>query len=209
MSETVGFILWTSCVWYKWWNLRNLLFPLIPWATNLKRQLRLHPVTLFFNLRCLTEGHCGKTFAILRRFLSKAVPKADWLLVVDDDTLIRYLGEILRFCFNVPLPILVIYLSYSLYSLRYVLTVCWSVYLLSSLPRLRQLLRCYDPKEAVSLGERYGYGLVQSGYSYTTGGGGWGTKMNMVVLSVLRCAQTNSEAKISSCLFTGTAHIIL
>uniref|UniRef100_UPI0037E83D4B beta-1,3-glucosyltransferase n=1 Tax=Semicossyphus pulcher TaxID=241346 RepID=UPI0037E83D4B len=75
------------------------------------------------------RGHCGKTFAILRRFLSKAVPKADWLLIVDDDTLI-------------------------------------------SLPRLRRLLRCYDPKEAVSLGERYGYGLVQSGYSYTTGGGG-------------------------------------
>ncbi|KAM7374467.1 hypothetical protein PAMP_007123 [Pampus punctatissimus] len=75
------------------------------------------------------RGHCGKTFAILKRFLSKAEPKADWLLIVDDDTLI-------------------------------------------SLPRLRRLLRCYDPKEAVSLGERYGYGLVQSGYSYTTGGGG-------------------------------------
>ncbi|XP_030294179.1 beta-1,3-glucosyltransferase [Sparus aurata] len=75
------------------------------------------------------RGHCGKTFAILRRFLSKAVPKADWLVIVDDDTLI-------------------------------------------SLPRLRRLLRCYDPKEAVSLGERYGYGLVQNGYSYATGGGG-------------------------------------
>ncbi|XP_023272334.1 beta-1,3-glucosyltransferase [Seriola lalandi dorsalis] len=75
------------------------------------------------------RGHCGKTFAIFRRFLSDAVPKADWLLIVDDDTLI-------------------------------------------SLPRLRRLLRCYDPKEAVSLGERYGYNLVQSGYSYTTGGGG-------------------------------------
>lgn len=75
------------------------------------------------------RGHCGKTFAILRRFLSSAVPKANWLLIVDDDTLI-------------------------------------------SLPRLRRLLRCYDPKEAVSLGERYGFGLVQNGYSYTTGGGG-------------------------------------
>ncbi|XP_072231489.1 beta-1,3-glucosyltransferase isoform X2 [Leuresthes tenuis] len=75
------------------------------------------------------RGHCGKTFAILRRFLSKAVPKADWLLIVDDDTLI-------------------------------------------SLPRLRRLLHCYDPKEAVILGERYGYGLVQNGYSYITGGGG-------------------------------------
>ncbi|XP_075887862.1 beta-1,3-glucosyltransferase isoform X2 [Nelusetta ayraudi] len=75
------------------------------------------------------RGHCGKTFAILRRFLAGAVPKTDWLLIVDDDTLI-------------------------------------------SLARLRRLLRCYDPKEAVSLGERYGYGLLRNGYSYTTGGGG-------------------------------------
>ncbi|XP_027131788.1 beta-1,3-glucosyltransferase isoform X2 [Larimichthys crocea] len=75
------------------------------------------------------RGHCGKTFAILRRFLSKAVPKTDWLLIVDDDTLI-------------------------------------------SLPRLRRLLHCYNPKEAVSLGERYGYSLIQNGYSYATGGAG-------------------------------------
>ncbi|XP_034034115.1 beta-1,3-glucosyltransferase isoform X2 [Thalassophryne amazonica] len=75
------------------------------------------------------RGHCGKTFAILKRFLSESVPKVDWLLIVDDDTLI-------------------------------------------SLSRLRHLLSCYDPQEAVSLGERYGYGLIQNGYSYTTGGGG-------------------------------------
>ncbi|XP_022052751.2 beta-1,3-glucosyltransferase isoform X1 [Acanthochromis polyacanthus] len=75
------------------------------------------------------RGHCGKTFAILRRFLSRNLPKDDWLLIVDDDTLI-------------------------------------------SLPRLRRLLRCYDPTEAVILGERYGYGLVHKGYSYTTGGAG-------------------------------------
>ncbi|XP_047676459.1 beta 3-glucosyltransferase a isoform X2 [Tachysurus fulvidraco] len=35
------------------------------------------------------RGHCGKTFAILRRYVSGAVPKTDWLLIVDDDTLIR------------------------------------------------------------------------------------------------------------------------
>uniref|UniRef100_A0A3B3DGL5 Beta 3-glucosyltransferase b n=1 Tax=Oryzias melastigma TaxID=30732 RepID=A0A3B3DGL5_ORYME len=75
------------------------------------------------------RGHCGKTFAILKRFWREFAPKADWLLIVDDDTLI-------------------------------------------SLPRLRRLLRCYDPEEAVSLGERYGFGLIQGGYSYTTGGAG-------------------------------------
>ncbi|KAK5858598.1 hypothetical protein PBY51_002727 [Eleginops maclovinus] len=85
--------------------------------------------TLSLGVPNTERGHCGKTFAILKRFLSQDVPKVDWLLIVDDDTLI-------------------------------------------SLPRLRQLLRCYDPKEAVSLGERYGYGLLQRGYSYTTGGGG-------------------------------------
>uniref|UniRef100_A0A8C5DTW3 Beta-1,3-glucosyltransferase-like n=1 Tax=Gouania willdenowi TaxID=441366 RepID=A0A8C5DTW3_GOUWI len=75
------------------------------------------------------RGHCGKTFALLKRFLTPAVPQTDWLLIVDDDTLI-------------------------------------------SLPRLRRLLRCYDPKEPLVLGERYGYALVHNGYSYTTGGGG-------------------------------------
>ncbi|XP_061137235.1 beta-1,3-glucosyltransferase-like isoform X2 [Syngnathus typhle] len=75
------------------------------------------------------RGHCGKTFAILKRFVSGAVPDTEWLLVVDDDTLI-------------------------------------------SLPRLRSLLSCYQPREAVYLGERYGYGLGQGGYSYITGGGG-------------------------------------
>ncbi|XP_010900132.1 beta 3-glucosyltransferase a isoform X2 [Esox lucius] len=75
------------------------------------------------------RGHCGKTFAIMKRYVSEAVPKTSWLLVVDDDTLI-------------------------------------------SLPRLQMLLSCYDPSEPVCLGERYGYGLGQGGYSYITGGGG-------------------------------------
>lgn len=75
------------------------------------------------------RGHCGKTFAILQRFLSGAVPDTKWLLVVDDDTLI-------------------------------------------SLSRLQVLLSCYNPSEPVCLGERYGYGLSQGGYSYITGGGG-------------------------------------
>ncbi|KAL6098724.1 b3glct [Pungitius sinensis] len=93
------------------------------------------------------RGHCGKTFAILKRFLSKAVPQTDWLLVVDDDTLI-------------------------------------------SLPRLRRLLRCYDPKEAVSLGERYGFSLLLNGYSYTTGGAGMVLSrpaVSMLVSSGCRC----------------------
>ena len=41
-----------------------------------------------------------------------------------------------------------------------------------SLPRLQALLSCYDPSEPLCLGERYGYGLSQGGYSYITGGGG-------------------------------------
>ncbi|KAJ8256462.1 hypothetical protein COCON_G00186140 [Conger conger] len=75
------------------------------------------------------RGHCGKTFAILERFLSDAVAHTEWLLIVDDDTLI-------------------------------------------SLPRLQALLGCYRPGEPLCLGERYGYGLGQGGYSYITGGGG-------------------------------------
>lgn len=44
----------------------------------------------------LFAGHCGKTFAILQRFLSSPVPKTKWLVVVDDDTLIRYIFMIWR-----------------------------------------------------------------------------------------------------------------
>ncbi|XP_072706499.1 beta-1,3-glucosyltransferase isoform X2 [Ciconia boyciana] len=75
------------------------------------------------------RGHCGKTFAILERFLNHSSPRTPWLVIVDDDTLI-------------------------------------------SIFRLRKLLSCYDPKEPVFLGERYGYGLGTGGYSYITGGGG-------------------------------------
>ncbi|XP_053312037.1 beta-1,3-glucosyltransferase [Spea bombifrons] len=34
------------------------------------------------------RGHCGKTFAILERFLRSTTPRTYWLIIVDDDTLI-------------------------------------------------------------------------------------------------------------------------
>lgn len=108
------------------------------------------------------RGHCGKTFAIMKRFLSDAVPKTDWLLIVDDDTLI-------------------------------------------SLPRLRRLLSCYDPKDAVSLGERYGYGLVQNGYSYPTGGAGMvlsRVAVSEIISSGCRCYSLDApdDMELGMCL---------
>ncbi|XP_069046239.1 beta 3-glucosyltransferase a isoform X2 [Lepisosteus oculatus] len=52
------------------------------------------------------RGHCGKTFAILKRFVSKSVPKTNWLLIVDDDTLISIprLQKLLS-CYNPSEPI--------------------------------------------------------------------------------------------------------
>lgn len=47
-----------------------------------------------------------------------------------------------------------------------------SVCLCLSISRLRDLLSCYDAREPLFLGERYGYGLGTGGYSYVTGGGG-------------------------------------
>ncbi|XP_041349949.1 beta-1,3-glucosyltransferase-like [Gigantopelta aegis] len=42
-----------------------------------------------------------------------------------------------------------------------------------SLKQLRKLLACYDAKEVVVMGERYGYGVAKGyGYNYITGGGG-------------------------------------
>ncbi|XP_018610548.2 beta-1,3-glucosyltransferase isoform X2 [Scleropages formosus] len=98
------------------------------------------------------RGHCGKTFAILKRFARDVVTQADWLLIVDDDTLI-------------------------------------------SLPRLRTLLRCYNPREPVALGERYGYGLGQGGYSYITGGGGMvfsRMAVSKLLASSCRCYSDNA-----------------
>ena len=44
---------------------------------------------------------------------------------------------------------------------------------LFSVPRLQRLLACYNPKEAMLFGERYGYGSSAGfGYDYITGGGG-------------------------------------
>lgn len=41
-----------------------------------------------------------------------------------------------------------------------------------SVPRLQRLLACYDPKEPILMGERYGYGCnTGNGYEYITGGG--------------------------------------
>ena len=42
-----------------------------------------------------------------------------------------------------------------------------------SVTRLRRMLGCYNPNEAVVLGERYGYKATAGyGYDYVTGGGG-------------------------------------
>lgn len=44
----------------------------------------------------------------------------------------------------------------------------------NSITRLRKMLACYNPAEALAIGERYGYGVTTgSGYNYITGGGGY------------------------------------
>ncbi|XP_018105740.1 beta-1,3-glucosyltransferase isoform X2 [Xenopus laevis] len=35
------------------------------------------------------RGHCGKTFAILERYMKLYIARTSWLIIVDDDTLIR------------------------------------------------------------------------------------------------------------------------
>ncbi|CAD5116311.1 DgyrCDS5216 [Dimorphilus gyrociliatus] len=44
---------------------------------------------------------------------------------------------------------------------------------LINIAELRKILSCYDPNEAIAIGEKYGFGLAKDyGYSYITGGGG-------------------------------------
>lgn len=70
----------------------------------------------------------------------------------------------------------------------------WSV-LFRSLPRLQVLLSCYNPSEPVCLGERYGYGLSQGGYSYITGGGGWVSRLGCSGNSDERCTRGRGTIK--------------
>ena len=45
--------------------------------------------------------------------------------------------------------------------------------LLCSVPRMLKFLSCYDPNEALMIGEAYGFHAHKDGgYSYLTGGGG-------------------------------------
>lgn len=236
----------------------------------------------FIYIMSIFSGHCGKTFAILQRFLSSAVPNTKWLLIVDDDTLIRYVfiiwnwfsplfqvGHSVPFFICLSFIFLKVWLTFihtfsnsfcltshekvkhsekrEMFGMRWFrekefqryyhpvkhpkssvhkfksnwldvsvrlpfhveasgcvivpegeqlfqpLNGQWPVCMMMmslicpfcSIPRLRVLLSCYDPSEPVCLGERYGYGLSQGGYSYITGGGGW--------VSQLTCCENNDE----------------
>ncbi|EDO41359.1 predicted protein [Nematostella vectensis] len=65
-----------------------------------------------------------------------------------------------------------------------------------SVPRMQQLLACYDPQEPILLGERYGFGVATGyGYEYVTGGGGMVLSragINMLRESGCGCWQDNS-----------------
>lgn len=56
---------------------------------------------------------------------------------------------------------------------------------LLSIPRLQELLSCYNKSEPIVLGERYGYGVTSgNGYNYITGGGGIVFSMTAVKILV-------------------------
>ncbi|XP_059177419.1 beta-1,3-glucosyltransferase-like [Physella acuta] len=57
-----------------------------------------------------------------------------------------------------------------------------------NLDRLRALLACYNHRQPVALGERYGYSVVQGGgYDYITGGGGMVFSQPAIRLLSTRC----------------------
>ncbi|XP_077783245.1 beta-1,3-glucosyltransferase isoform X3 [Podarcis muralis] len=54
------------------------------------------------------RGHCGKTFAILERFLKHSPAATPWLVIVDDDTLIS-ISRLQKFlsCYNPTEPVII------------------------------------------------------------------------------------------------------
>lgn len=68
---------------------------------------------------------------------------------------------------------------------------------LINIKELRKILNCYDPNEAIAIGEKYGYGLSKDhGYTYLTGGGGMIYSRQVVKLIMechdCRCPADNS-----------------
>eukprot|EP00795_Rhopilema_esculentum_P015205 gene15205-6408_t len=66
-----------------------------------------------------------------------------------------------------------------------------------SFSRLQRALACYDPKDPILLGERYGYGINYNsfGYEYITGGGGMILSrrgIELLVKSGCRCSSDDS-----------------
>ena len=94
--------------------------------------------------------------AIIKRFYHNFLFESDiykWLIVADDDTLLRFS---LFICLSVHRNI--IYFSV-------VPSPC-------SVPRLLRLLKCYNSSHPILLGEVYGYlAHLPGGTSYVTGGG--------------------------------------
>ncbi|XP_011506011.1 PREDICTED: beta-1,3-glucosyltransferase [Ceratosolen solmsi marchali] len=78
-----------------------------------------------------SQGHCAKTYAILKHVAPILEENSlDWLVITDDDTIL-------------------------------------------SLSRVYKLLTCYNPKNTLAIGERYGYRTMKIyGYDYLTGGSG-------------------------------------
>lgn len=66
-----------------------------------------------------------------------------------------------------------------------------------SVPRLQELLSCYDVEFPVALGERYGYNIYnKQGYNYITGGGG--IVLNRALVRKLIESETCNCPSISS-----------
>ncbi|VDM69385.1 unnamed protein product, partial [Strongylus vulgaris] len=68
---------------------------------------------------------------------------------------------------------------------------------LVSIPRLLQLLSCYDSKDKMIIGERYGYGFSTSGrdgYDYPTGGSGmaFSSSAAKAIISDCECPSNDS-----------------
>ncbi|KAL7046074.1 hypothetical protein ACKWTF_002467 [Chironomus riparius] len=75
---------------------------------------------------------------------------------------------------------------------------------LLSISSLSEYLGCFDKKEYMFLGERYGYNLFSDGYSYITGGAGivFNTKTIKKIVDSCSCSSISSpdDMIIASCL---------
>ncbi|GIX82319.1 beta-1,3-glucosyltransferase [Caerostris extrusa] len=144
--------------------------------------------TIQLNVENVATGHCQKTLSIMKFFdTGLLILSFDWLVIVDDDTLLRCEGlGFVQFRFRLALRDLPEQSCSR--SLKH-------LFLKNNLIQTKCVSLCTDGAREVVIGERYGYSVSENfGYNYPTGGSGmiFSRKAIEKLVAFCHCPSNNS-----------------